>query len=137
MEEIQMSDLIQDIQKEFDALWNANNLEAVVARFADDAVVRTVPPLPGAPEQFVGTAQIRGFVQLLISNFHVESKNFQQQGDRVTWFATVTSDSIRGLGVDALDADCEAIIQNGKIKAFTPTFTQESLARLAAAADKA
>jgi ketosteroid isomerase-like protein len=130
-----MSDLIQYIQKEFDAIWNTNDLESVMERFADDAVVRSIPPLPGAPDQFVGKAQVRGFVQMLMVNFHVESKNFDQDGDRVTWFATVTSDSIRGMGVDSMDADCEAVIQNGKIKSFTPVFTQETLARLAAAAD--
>jgi ketosteroid isomerase-like protein len=131
-----MSNLIHYIQNEFDAIWNTNNLEAVMERFTDDAVVRSIPPLPGAPDQFVGKAQIRGFVQMLMVNFHVESKNFQQDGDRVTWFATVTSDSIRGMGVDSMDADCEAVVQNGKIKSFTPAFTQETLARLAAAADK-
>lgn len=132
-----MSNLIQYIQNEFDAIWNTNNLEAVMERFSDDAVVRSIPPLPGAPDQFVGKAQIRGFVQMLMVNFHVESKNFKQDGDRVTWFATVTSDSIRGMGVDSMDADCEAVIQNGKIKSFTPAFTQETLTRLAAAADNA
>lgn len=132
-----MSNLIQYIQNEFDAIWNTNNLEAVMERFTDDAVVRSIPPLPGAPDQFVGKAQIRGFVQMLMVNFHVESKNFKQDGDRVTWFATVTSDSIRGMGVDSMDADCEAVIQNGKIKSFTPAFTQETLTRLAAAADNA
>lgn len=132
-----MSDLIQFIQNEFDALWNANNLEAVMANFADDAVIRSIPPLPGAPEQFVGKAQIRSFVQMLMVNFHVDSKDFKQNGDRVTWFATISSDSIRGMGVDSMDADCEAVIQNGKIKSFVPAFTQDTLARLAAAAQKA
>ena len=131
-----MSDLIQYIQNEFDANWKRNDLEAVMERFAGDAVVRSIPPLPGAPDEFVGKAQIRGFVQMLMVNFHVESKNFKQNGNRVTWFATVTSDSIRGMGVDSMDADCEAVIENGKIKSFTPAFTQETLARLAAAADK-
>lgn len=129
-----MSDLIQYIQNEFDAIWNTNNLEAVMERFADDAVVRAVPPLPGSPEQFVGKAQIRGFVQMLMVNFKVVSTNFHQDGNRVTWFATVTSDSIRGMGVDAMGADCEAMIEHGKIKSFTPVFTQETLARLAAVA---
>jgi hypothetical protein len=137
MEEVQMSDLIQYIQQQFDAAWNRNDMEAVMGLFADDAVVRSIPPLPGAPDQFVGKAQIRGFVQMLMVNFHVESKDFSQNGDRVTWFATVASDSIRHLGVDSMDADCEAIIQNGKLKSFTPAFTQETLARLATAADNA
>ncbi len=129
-----MADLIHYIQNEFDAIWNTNNLEAVMERFSDDAVVRSIPPLPGAPERFVGKAQIRGFVQMLMVNFHVQSRDFAQGGDRVTWFATVTSDSIRGMGVDSLDADCEAVIRSGKIQSFTPAFTPETLARLAAAA---
>ena len=65
-----MSDLVKYIQNEFDGIWNSNNLEAVIERFADDAVVHTVPPLPGAPERFVGKAQIRGFVQMLIVVFY-------------------------------------------------------------------
>jgi hypothetical protein len=137
MEGFEMSDLISFIQNEFDANWNTDNLEAVIERFAEDAIVQTVPPLPGTPDQFVGKAQIRGFLQMLMSNFHVESKAFHQQGDRVTWFATVTSNSIRAMGVDALDADCEAVVQKGKARLFIVTFTQETLARLATAAQQA
>ena len=129
-----MADLIRFVQQEFDGIWNTNDLEAVMERFAEDAVVRTVPGLPGAPEQFVGKGQIRGFVQMLLVNFHVSSKNFQQDGERVTWFATVTSDSIRAMGVPALDAECEAVIRHDKIVSFVPTFTQDTLAKLAAAA---
>jgi hypothetical protein len=132
-----MADLINFIQNEFDAHWNTDNLEAVIERFAEDAVVQTVPPLPGTPDQFVGKAQVRGFVQMLIGGFHVESKNYLQQGDRVTWFATVTSKSIRSMGVDALDGDCEAVVQNGKCKLFVVTFTQETLSRLEMAANQA
>jgi len=130
-----MSDLIKYIQNEFDAVWNTNNLDAVMDRFADDAVIQAIPPLPGAPERFVGKAQVRGFVQMLIGNFHVESKHLEQAGDRVTWFATVTSDSIRHMGVDSLDADCEAVVQNGLIKSFVPRFTPDTLVRLTAAAE--
>ena len=83
-----MADLISYVQQEFDTIWNTNNLDAVMDRFTEDAVVRTVPALPGAPEQFIGKAQIRGFVQMLMVNFHVASKNFHQDGDHVTWFAT-------------------------------------------------
>ena len=129
-----MADLIRYIQQEFDDIWNTNNLNAVMERFADDAVVRTVPALPGAPEQFVGKAQVRGFVQMLLLNFHVSSRNFHQDGDRVTWFATVSSDSIRAMGVPAMDADCEAVILNGKITSFVPVFTQDTLEKLTAVA---
>ncbi len=131
-----MSDLISLIQQ-FDATWNRHDLEAALNYFSDDAVVTTVPSLPGAPPSFRGKNEIRGFVQMLIPNFHVNSKDFAQQGNKVTWFATITSDSVRAMGVDALDTTCEAIIENGKVKAFMPTFTEESLAKLAAAQQKA
>lgn len=132
-----MSDLIKYIQNEFDAIWNTNNLDAVMDRFADDAIVQTIPPLPGAPERFVGKAQVRGFVQMLIGNFHAESKDFQQAGDKVTWYATVASDSIRHMGVESMSANCEAVVQNGLIKSFIPRFTPDTLARLKAAAERA
>jgi ketosteroid isomerase-like protein len=132
-----MTDLTKYIQDEFDAIWNTNNLEEVMKRFADDAVVQPIPPLPGAPDRFVGKAQVRGFVQMLIGNFHVESKNFAQSGDKVIWYAVVTSDSIRQMGVDSLAADCEAVIQNGLIQRFVPRFTAETLANLQGAARKA
>lgn len=128
-----MSDLVSFIKNEYDAIWNTNNLEAVMQRFAEDAVVTTIPALPGAPATFSGKAEVRGFVQTLLVNFHVDSKNFAANGDKVTWFARVSSDSIRGMGVDGLDTNCEAIIQNNKVKSFLVTFTPETLANLAAA----
>src|SRR5579859_513756 len=131
-----MSDLIQYVHQ-FDAAWNTNNIDEVMKLFAEDAVVQPIPPLPGAPERFVGKAQVRGFVQMLIGNFHVESKNYQQAGDKVTWFATVASDSIRQMGVDALAADCEATVQGGLAKSFVPRFTPDTLAKLKAAAERA
>jgi hypothetical protein len=132
-----MNNLSAIITDQFDAAWNANDEDAVLRCFAADAVVHTEPALPGAPATFRGRNEIRQFVRTLIPNFHVRSRNVQEQGDRVTWFATVTSDTIRQLGVDALDTDCEAIMQDGKTVAFTVTFTPETLAELQAAAQVA
>lgn len=129
-----MANLIHFIQHEFDGIWNTQDIEAVMQRFAEEATVRTVPPLPGAPEQYVGKAQIRGFVQILLSNFHVNSKNFQQQGERVTWFATITSDSVRAMGVADMHAECAATVHDGKVTSFLANFTPDTLEKLAAAA---
>ena len=131
-----MSDLVSYIKNEFDGIWNTDNLEAVMQRFAEDAVVTTVPSLPGAPATFRGKAEVKGFVQALIGGFHVDSKNFGANGDKVTWFATVSSNSVRSMGVSSMDANCEAIIVNNKVKSFLVTFTPETLAQLAAAAEK-
>jgi ketosteroid isomerase-like protein len=128
-----MADLIAYIKNEFDATWNTNDAEAVLAHFTDDAVVCPVPPLPGAPEVFRGEDEVRGFVQMLIPNFHVESRDYRARGDTVSWYATVTSDTVRQMGVDSLSADCEAIVRDGKVVSFTPRFTQETLERLQAA----
>ena len=132
-----MSDLVSYIKNEFDGIWNTNNLEAVMQRFAEDAMVTTVPALPGAPATFRGKAEVRNFVQTLLVNFHVDSKNFAANGDKIMWFARVSSDSIRAMGVGGLDTNCEAIIQNNKVKSFLVTFTPETLAQLAAAAQQA
>ncbi len=131
-----MADLASFIKHEFDGAWNAHDIDAVMRLFADDAVVTLVPPPPGAPGTFRGKEEIRGFVQMLIPGFHVESRNFRVEGDKVTWFSTVSDDFFRQSGVDSADANCEAVVQEGKIKSFTPTFTPETLAKLRAAAEK-
>lgn len=132
-----MTNLTALITDEFDGAWNARDIEQVMNHFADDAVVKPVPALPGAPEIFQGKEQIRGFVELIIPGFRVVSSNVQVEGNKVTWFATVSDDYFRQAGADSMDANCEAIVQDGKIKFFSPAFTPESLAKLQAAASSA
>ncbi len=117
----------------FDAAWNAHDLERVMAHFTDDAVVRMIPPMPDAPEAFHGKSEIRQFVADMLPGFRVQSANIKEEGERLTWLATVSNDAFRQLGVASMQANCVALVRGGKVHAFTPTFTEESVARLQAA----
>lgn len=129
-----MTSLIDFINQQFDATWNRNDFDGVLKLFSDDAQVITLPALPGAPDTYAGKTEIAMFVQALMQNFHVNSKDFSESNSRVYWYAEVSSDSVRAMGVAAMGANCEAVIQNQQIKLFKVTFTNETLAELQAAA---
>src|ERR687894_772773 len=81
------------VVKDFDAAWNAHDIEGVLAFFTDDAVVRMEPPpsdeLGGV---YTGKEQIRaGWVEPLMPRFHVESRDHrvaghqEEGGERGIW----------------------------------------------------
>ncbi len=126
-------DLGTFIKRDFDGAWNARDADKVLDFFADDAVVRMTPPMPGAPETFTGRDEIRGFVEMLIPGFRVASKKFRVDGNRVAWHSTVSCDALRQLGLDTGEANSEAVVRGNKITYFNPTFTKETLAKIEAA----
>jgi ketosteroid isomerase-like protein len=118
------------VLKDFDAAWNAHDIEGVLAFFTDDAVVRMEPP---PSDEFggvyTGKEQIRaGWVEPLMPGFHVESRDHQVAGhqegvgDRVIWTAMVSGDFFRQMGAESpVVSPAEAVIQGDKIKFFTGT----------------
>ena len=118
------------VLKDYDAAWNAHDVEGVMAFFTDDAVVRMEPP---PPDEFggvyTGKEQIRsGFVEPLMVGFHVESIDHQVAGeqegvgDRVIWTAMVSGDIFKQMGAEPpVESTAEAIVQGDKIKFFTAT----------------
>jgi ketosteroid isomerase-like protein len=118
------------VVKDFDAAWNAHDIEGVLAFFTDDAVVRMEPP---PSDEFggvyTGKEQIRaGWVEPLMPDFHVESRDHQvaghqeEVGDRVIWIAEVSGDYFRQMGAETpVESPAEAIVQGDKIKFFTGT----------------
>ena len=116
------------VVKDFDAAWNAHDIEGVLAFFTEDAVVRMEPP---PSDEFggvyTGKEQIRaGWVEPLMPDFHVESRDHQVAGhqegvgDRVIWKSRVSGDFFRQMGVEPpIEATSEAIVQGDKIKTFT------------------
>jgi hypothetical protein len=135
LEEFQMSQKIDPKiwLDAVDAQWNAHNLDAVTAFFTDDAVVRFVPPLPGAPDPIVGKAQIRTVIGSLLPGFHVKSSDHQMNDNQVNWQATASNDAFRGLGLNSVSGSGEAVLDGDKIKSFTIEFTQETVAQLQSA----
>lgn len=132
-----MATLSDFIREQFDGAWNAHDRNRVLDLFADDAVVEMVPPPPGAPPLFRGPDQISQMVDMLIGGFHVESSQFHEEGDHVSWFSTLENDGFRAMGLNSADATCEAIVRDGKVRAFSPHFTPSTLARMRAAQNKA
>ena len=118
------------VLKDYDAAWNAHDVEGVMAFFTDDALVRMEPP---PPDEFGGVysgkEQIRaGFVEPLMAGFHVESSNHQVAGyqegvgERVIWTAIVSGDIFRQMGAERpVESAAEAILEGDKIRAFTAT----------------
>jgi ketosteroid isomerase-like protein len=118
------------VLKDYDAAWNAHDVEGVMAFYTDDAIVRMEPP---PPDEFGGVyrgkEQIRaGFVEPLMAGFHVESSNHQVAGhqegvgERVIWTATVSGDIFRQMGAEPpVESAAEAILEGDKIRAFTAT----------------
>ena len=116
--------------KDFDAAWNAHDVEGVLAFFADGAVVRMEPPPPDeSGGVYTGKEQIRaGFVEPLMPGFRVESRDHQVAGhqegvgDRVIWTSTLSGDLFSQLGAEPpVEAITEAVLEGDKIKYFTPT----------------
>ena len=118
------------VLKDYDAAWNAHDVEGVMAFFTDDALVRMESP---PPDEFGGVysgkEQIRaGFVEPLMAGFHVQFTNHQVAGyqegvgERVIWTAMVSGDIFRQMGAEPpVESAAEAILEADKIKAFTAT----------------
>ena len=116
------------VMKDFDAAWNAHDVEGVMAFFTDDAVVRLEP---APPDEFGGVysgkEQIRaGYVEPLMAGFHVESRDHQVAGhqegvgERVIFTAMVSGDFLKQMGAEPpVEAQGEALVEGEKIKSFT------------------
>ena len=116
----------------FDTALNAGNVEATLALFADNAVIKT------QTGTFTGTERIRGLLgQLVAQHFQFVSSNRQVNGNTETHTAKVSRDDWRKIGLAPLDATAEVVVENGKITSFTVAYTAESLATLQAALAKA
>ena len=114
--------------KDYDAAWNAHDVEGVMAFFADDAVVK-VEPAP--PDEFggvyTGKEQIRaGYVEPSMAGFHVESSDHRVAGhqegggERVTWTAMVSGDFFEQMGAETpVKSTAVAVVEGGKLKSHT------------------
>lgn len=117
-----------------DAL-NAGDVDAAMALFTADAVVKLVPALPpDSPDTYTGAEEIRAwFEELVAMNFEIHVDVLQIEGDTVTTRTSTWADATREMGVAPLVATEVYTVQASKIKGFTWTISDESLAELMAA----
>jgi SnoaL-like domain len=118
------------------AALNAGNVEAALGLFADDATYTISPPsVVTGQAVIVGRDGLRPFLTTLVAE-HVsirEGGTARVAGERATGVLTVSNDAQRRLGLAALEAEYELVLQGDKIKAFTFTYTPDSVARVHAA----
>jgi hypothetical protein len=110
----------------------ARDLETILDLFADDAVVTT-----STGRKLTVKDQIRVWVKDQIDrNQREEASPRQHDGNKLSWSARVYRDDWNKLGVSPLDAVQDAVIEDGKIKAFNTRLTPVSAAKLEAAPNK-
>lgn len=112
----------------FEATLNGGDVEGTMALFADDATVK-VPP-----DMYVGSGQIRGWVQYLAANHFMGEPGLRHtSGAAATWPLEVASDQLGRLGLPSLDGAATLESRDGKIGAYTFVLSRDSASRLRAA----
>ena len=108
--------------------WNAGDVAALKALFADDAVAC----FPDWGEECTtGAEEIGVWIKELVAvNFSIEPESIEMEGDTVTVVAKVWADPTRELGVAPLVTTDVYTVENGKITSQTSTLTEESASKL-------
>jgi hypothetical protein len=105
---------------------NGQDLDAALALFAEDAVVRSA-----SPEPFTGKEEIQGWLEgMFADNFKVYIEIVEVDGDKVVERDRITMDSLYPLGISSLEGTSETTVRGGKITALNFTFSEESLDKL-------
>jgi ketosteroid isomerase-like protein len=111
--------------------WNAGDIGALKALYADDAVV-CFPDW--GDECTTGAEDIGAWIdELVTANFGLEPASVETEGDTVTVVAKVWADPTRELGIAPLMTTDVYTIQGASIASQTSTLTEASAAKLAEA----
>lgn len=106
----------------------ANDAEAAAALFAPDAVVTLPTGVLDTPEAILGWQQ-----ELAAGHFRIEPTGLHVDGNTVSWKGDIALDTFRGLGIPVMGGIWSLTIEDGLVKTFDFTFTEESFADLTAA----
>ena len=110
--------------------FNAGDVHAVKALYADDAVVH----FPDWDETYTGAEEIHPWVEALVAdNFAVEVESLQVEEDTITATISAWADPSRELDIAPLVSTDVCTVKDGRIASQTSTLTEESQAKLMAA----
>jgi len=119
------------------AMWdalNAGDVEATMALFTDDAIIKVLYGDARPPSSHIGREQVRVFMEKLVAgNFKIQFEILQVLGDIVITRSKTWMDPTIKLGIAPMDYIDIYPIQDGKIKGFVCVLTDESVAKIKAA----
>ena len=122
----------ESVLKAREAALVGRELDAILNLFADDAIVVT-----SSGRLLTDKEQIRVWVKDQIDRQQREDAGARQMhGTKLSWQGKVHRSDWQKLDVSPLDVTQDAIIQGGKIKFFSTTFTPDSWVRLEVARKK-
>lgn len=115
---------------------NPPDIEAATALFADNATLKIIPAPPGSTGSETGKDEIRqGLIAgSAINVHHTLNGTPQVNGNTATAPALVTNAFFQHLGVAPVQFQVTAVVEGGKITAYTAIITPAEGRRVAAAA---
>lgn len=114
---------------------NAGDVESALALFSDDAVIYMPVAPPDMPDTYTGKEEIRAWIENEVAtNLEVVLLDAEIDGGTLVATTSVADDILRSFGLASLDQTDGFTVQDGKITQRTMVFTDDSLAKLAAAA---
>ena len=113
---------------------SAGDVDATMALFTDDAIIKILPIEASPPGTFIGAEQVRFFMGNLVAmNFKIQVEILQVLGDIAITRSKTWMDPTIQLGIAPMEMIETYHIEDGKIKGFVCVLTDESVAKLQAA----
>ena len=110
---------------------NGGDIEALMAIHTEDAVYHINPPPPGAPDTYVGSEAVRGWLEgLIANNTAMAMRNQMVEGSVITADGWHTDEGLRAMGVNAIEGLAKYTVVDGKIMQLDWTTTPESVAAI-------
>lgn len=119
-----------ELANAWQAALNQGDIEAALGYLAEDATISIIPPGSDDDGVYNGRAEVRSWYESIISAKGTGTLvDCQQDGETLTCNMTYTDEGLQSIGVDFLDGTWVAVIRDGKIKSYSATVSDESLAK--------
>jgi len=115
---------------------NTGDLEAILDLYADDAVHIFLPTPDGSAGVCLGKEQFTMWYEQSLANgdrVAIEDGTLAVDGNQASFVTHITSDPWRTLGLEALEAQADLVVIDGRIMTHVVTLTPESVRTLRAA----
>jgi hypothetical protein len=119
---------------------NSGDLEDILALYADDAFHIHLPSADGSPGVCVGKDQFRMWYEMSLAHDErvaLKEGTLAVDGNQASFVVRLTSEPWSKLGLEALEAQSEMVVIDGRIATHVVLMTPESVRQLQAARDAA